>query len=83
MQKTYRYLAKNKVVVVANMSGFITEYRPVYQKNLNVYRGIDNLLYFEIKNHDQKNKFAPLFTIVLLTPTFTIVFPFDLVFICN
>tara|TARA_Y100000114_G_scaffold153889_1_gene174802 strand:- start:221 stop:1216 length:996 start_codon:yes stop_codon:yes gene_type:complete len=55
MQKTYRYLAKNKVVVVANMSGFITEYRPVYQKNLNVYRGIDNLLYFEIKNHDQKN----------------------------
>jgi len=55
MQKTYRYLAKNKVIVVANLAGFITEYRPVYQKNLKVYRGIDNLLYFEIKNHDQKN----------------------------
>lgn len=54
MQKTSTYLAKNKVVIVANLAGFITEYRPVYQKNLNVYRGIDNLLYFEVKNHDQK-----------------------------
>ena len=54
MQKTSTYLAKNKVVIVANLAGFVTEYRPVYQKNLNVYRGIDNLLYFETKNHDQK-----------------------------
>lgn len=54
MQRTSTYLAKNKVVVVADLAGFITEYRPVYQKNLQVYRGIDNLLYFEVKNHDQK-----------------------------
>ena len=54
MQLTPTYLANNKVVVVANLAGFITEYRPVYQKNLQVYRGIDNLLYFEVKNHDQK-----------------------------
>lgn len=54
MQKTYRYLAKNKVTVLANTAGFVTEYRPVYQKNLQVYRGIDNLLHFEVKNHDQK-----------------------------
>jgi hypothetical protein len=54
MQTTSTYLAKNKVVIVANLTGFITEYRPVYQKNLNVYRGIDNLLHFEVKNHDQK-----------------------------
>ena len=54
MQKTYRYLAKNQVTIVANLAGFITEYRPVYQKTLNVYRGIDNLLHFEVKNHDQK-----------------------------
>lgn len=54
MQKTYRYLANNKVVVLANLVGHITEYRPVYQKNLLVYRGIDNTLYFEFKNHDQK-----------------------------
>lgn len=54
MQRTSTYLAKNKVVVVADLAGFITEYRPVYQKDLQVYRGIDNLLYFEVKNHDQK-----------------------------
>lgn len=54
MQRTSTYLAKNKVVVVANLAGFVTEYRPVYQKNLQVYRGIDNLLHFEVKNHDQK-----------------------------
>ena len=54
MQKTYRYLPKNRVTVVADVVGFITEYRPVYQRTLQVYRGIDNLLYFEVKNHDQK-----------------------------
>ena len=54
MQKMYRYLAKNKVTVLINSVGYVTEYRPVYQKNLNVYRGIDNLLYFEVRNHDQK-----------------------------
>ena len=26
----------------------------MYQKTLNVYRGIDNILHFEVKNHDQK-----------------------------
>lgn len=55
MQKTYRYLANNKVVIVADLAGFVTEYRPVYQRTLEVYKGIDNLLYFEVKNHDQKN----------------------------
>lgn len=54
MQKMYRYLANNKVTVLANTAGFATEYRPVYQKNLLVYRGIDNLIHFEVKNHDQK-----------------------------
>lgn len=54
MQFTSRYLANNKVTVVANLDGLITEYRPVYQKNLQVYRGIDNVLHFEVKNHDQK-----------------------------
>jgi len=54
MQSTSRYLANNKVTIVANLDGLVTEYRPVYQRNLNVYRGIDNLLHFEVKNHDQK-----------------------------
>lgn len=54
MQKTYRYLANNKVTLLADLAGNVTEYRPVYQKTIKAYRGIDNLLYFEIKNHDQK-----------------------------
>lgn len=54
MQKTSRYLANNKIIIVADLTGFITEYRPVYQRTLQVYRGIDNTLQFEVKNHDQK-----------------------------
>lgn len=54
MQKTSRYLANNKVIVVADLTGYITEYKPVYQRTLQVYRGIDNTLQFEVKNHDQK-----------------------------
>lgn len=54
MQSTSRYLANNKVVIIANLDGLVTEYRPVYSRTLQVYRGIDNLLHFEVKNHDQK-----------------------------
>ena len=54
MQKTYRYLANNKVTILADLAGVITEYRPVYQRTLQVYKGIDNTLWFEVKNHDQK-----------------------------
>jgi hypothetical protein len=54
MQSTSRYLANNKVTIIANLDGLVTEYRPVYNRTLQVYRGIDNLLHFEAKNHDQK-----------------------------
>jgi hypothetical protein len=54
MQSTSRYLANNKITIVANLDGLITEYRPVYSRTVQAYRGIDNLLYFEVKNHDQK-----------------------------
>jgi hypothetical protein len=36
------------------MAGFATEYKPVYNNQLNVYRGIDNVLEFKILNADQK-----------------------------
>lgn len=54
MQSTSRYLANNKVTIIANLDGLVTEYRPVYSRTLQVYKGIDNLLHFEAKNHDQK-----------------------------
>ena len=55
MQEVTRYLADNKVTILINLNGFVTEYRPVYNRNINVYKGIDNTIHFEVKNHDQKN----------------------------
>ena len=54
MQLVPRYLVSNRSVVVANEAGIITEYRPVYQKHIQVYKGIDNVLEFKILNVDQK-----------------------------
>jgi len=54
MQLVPRYLVNNTTIVVANMAGFITEYRPVYSKQLQVYKGIDNVLEFRTYNADQR-----------------------------
>ena len=54
MQLTPRYLVSNRSIVVANEAGFVTEYRPVYQRHLQVYKGIDNVLEFKLLNADQK-----------------------------
>ena len=55
MQLVPRYLVNNTTIVVANMAGFITEYRPVYSKQLQLYKGIDNVLEFKLLNADQKS----------------------------
>jgi ribonuclease BN (tRNA processing enzyme) len=54
MQLVPRYLVNNKVALVSNESGFITEYRKVYSRQLQVYRGIDNVLDFRLYNADQR-----------------------------
>ena len=54
MQLLPRYLVNNTTTVIADMAGFITEYRPVYSKQLQVYKGIDNVLDFRVLNADQK-----------------------------
>jgi hypothetical protein len=54
MQLVPRYLVNNTTTVIADMTGFITEYRPVYSKQLQVYKGIDNVLDFRLLNADQK-----------------------------
>jgi hypothetical protein len=54
MQLTPRYLVNNRTTIVTNEAGFITEYKPVYQRQLNVYKGIDNVLDFKVLNADQK-----------------------------
>ena len=66
MQIVPRYLVSNRSIVVANEAGFVTEYRPVYQKHIQVYRGIDNVLEFKVLNADQKpidlTGYTPKFT---------------------
>lgn len=54
MQKILSYLYPNRIEILANLTGFTVEYTNVYQKNVKIYRGIDNVLEFDIKNADQK-----------------------------
>ena len=54
MQLTPRYLVSNFTRLVSNESGFITEYRPVYSRQLQIYKGIDNILDFRLYNADHK-----------------------------
>lgn len=54
MQLVSRYLLKNRVTAVINESGFITEYKTVYNRQINLYRGIKNTVEFRILNADQK-----------------------------
>ncbi len=54
MQLTPRYLVSNRTNIITNEAGFVVEYRPVYQRQLQVYKGIDNVLEFRVLNADQK-----------------------------
>ena len=54
MQVLPRYLVNNVTTLVADVAGFVTEYRPVYSKQLQLYKGIDNVLEFRLLNADQK-----------------------------
>ena len=54
MQLISRYLVKNRVDIVADVAGFVTEYRPVYKRQIQAYRGIDNIIEFRLLNADQK-----------------------------
>ena len=54
MQLVPRYLVSNRTTIVVNETGFVTEYRPVYNRQLQVYKGIDNKIEFRVLNADQK-----------------------------
>lgn len=55
MSLTPRYLVSNRTLLIAKELGLTTEYSHVYQKNLSVYKGIDNVLDFQLLNQDQKS----------------------------
>lgn len=55
MQLIPRYLLNDRIILVSNEAGFVVEYRPVYTRNLKVYRNIDNAIQFKLLNADQKS----------------------------
>lgn len=54
MRKISSYLYPNRIELLANLAGFTVEYTNVYQRNVKIYNGIDNVIEFDIKNADQK-----------------------------
>ena len=54
MQKIQSYLYPNRIELLVDLAGFTTEYTNVYQRNVKIYRGVDNVLEFDVKNADQK-----------------------------
>jgi len=54
MQKISQYLYPNRIELLADVATFNVEFTNVYQRNLKIYKGIDNLIEFDIKNADQK-----------------------------
>ena len=54
MQLIPRYLVNDQILVISNDAGFNVEYRPVYQRTVKIYRGVDNTVQFRMLNADQK-----------------------------
>lgn len=55
MQLVQRYLLNSTVLLTADLAGNVTEYKHLYQRRLNIYRGIDNKISFQVINADQKS----------------------------
>lgn len=56
MQRISVYLYPNRITVLTNLDENLTntEWRIVYQRNVKIYKGIDNTIEIELKNNDQK-----------------------------
>ena len=54
MQLMPRYLVSNRTFLIVDESGFVVEYNPVYKRQLQLYKGIENTLEFQLLNADQK-----------------------------
>lgn len=56
MQQSYVYLYRNQIDVFTNSTTSWTSerYRRVYNRNLKIYRGVDNTVDFQVRNADEK-----------------------------
>jgi len=74
MQLTPRYLVSNRTFIISDEAGKVTEFDPVYKRQLVVYRGIDNVLEFQLLNSDQKPIDLNQFSLQNLNDTATVFF---------
>lgn len=54
MQKLSSYLYPNRVLVHASLTESPTEWRIVYQRNVKIYQGLENVIEFDFKNSQQR-----------------------------
>ncbi len=65
MQKIQFYLVPNKLTVTTDRVGFNTEYRQVYQRQLKLYKGIDNALQLDVRNSEQRKQSVVGYTAIV------------------
>ena len=54
MQKIQSYLYPNRIILIADLAGFTVENTIVYAKTVKIYKGVDNVIQFDVQNADQK-----------------------------
>jgi len=54
MQKISSYIYKNRIQVVSDTGYLPMEWKIVYQRTVKIYKGIDNVIEFDIRNGDQR-----------------------------
>lgn len=54
MQKISSYIYKNRIQLVSDTGFFSTEWRIVFQRTINIYKGVENVIEFDIKNGEQR-----------------------------
>jgi len=54
MQKIQSYLYPNRIILLADLAGFTVENTVVYAKTVKIYKGVDNVIQFDVQNADQK-----------------------------
>jgi hypothetical protein len=54
MQKVQSYLYPNRIILIADLAGFTVENTIVYAKTVKIYKGVDNVIQFDVQNADQK-----------------------------
>ena len=67
MQKISSYLYSNRIVINLDLASSPVEWRIVYQRNVKLYKGYDNIIELDIKNAEQRRFNVSALTLKCLT----------------